>query len=156
MGAFGPVRTRRRTGVTPVRATMCGVKSLAIKTVVNAIALAVAALVIKGIDIGQHGHHDSLAARIGSLIIVAIIFGVINAVLKPVLKLFSLPFIILTLGLFTLVINAFLLQLLSWIAGGLHLAFYVQNFFWDAVLGAIIITLVSMILNVLLPDGKDA
>lgn len=131
-------------------------KSLAIKIVINAVALAVAALVIKGVDLGQSGHHDSLAARIGSLIIVAIIFGVINAVLKPVLKLFSLPFIILTLGLFTLVINAFLLQLLSWIAGGLHLAFHVQNFFWDAVLGAIIITLVSMVLHVVLPDGKDA
>jgi putative membrane protein len=65
-----------------------------------------------------------------------------------------LPFIILTLGLFTLVVNALMLQLTSWFAEQLGLAFHVQEFFWDAVLGSIVITFVSMILNLVLPDGE--
>jgi putative membrane protein len=87
--------------------------------------------------------------------VVAVIFGLINAVIKPVVKFFAFPFIILTLGLLTLVINAAMLELTSWVAGGLRLAFHVDEFFWDAVLGGIIITFVSMILHLILPDGND-
>jgi len=65
----------------------------------------------------------------------------------------SLPVIILTLGLFALIVNAAMLELTSWAAGQFNLDFHVDQFFWDAVFGAIIITVVSMILNLVLPDG---
>jgi putative membrane protein len=72
---------------------------------------------------------------------------VLNTFVRPIAKVVSLPFIILTLGLFVFIINALMLQLTSWLAGKFDLAFHVENFFWDAVLGSLIITFVSMILG---------
>lgn len=127
-------------------------KSIAIKVLVNGIALWLAALVVSGINFGAD---SSLGQKLLTILIVAVIFGVLNAVLKPIVKFFSLPLIILTLGLFTFIINALMLQLTSWFADKLNLAFHVDEFFWDAVLGAIVITFVSMILHMILPDGDD-
>jgi putative membrane protein len=128
-------------------------KSIAIKILVNGAALWVAALVIGGgIRLGEGG--EPLSKQLGTIVLVAAVFGLVNAFIKPVVKFFSLPFIILTLGLFTLVVNALMLQLTSWFAEQLGLAFHVQEFFWDAVLGSIVITFVSMILNLVLPDGE--
>lgn len=126
-------------------------KSIAIKIGVNGIALWVAALVIPGIHLGEDA--DQLSNRLLTILLVAILFGVINAFIKPIVTLFSFPFIILTLGLFTLVINALMLEITSGLSHALGLDFDVEHFFWDSVLGAIVITLVSMILNILLPDG---
>ena len=125
-------------------------KSIAIKILVNGVALWVAALVLKGIRFGPDS--EPLSKQLVTILVVAVIFGLINALIKPVLKFFALPFIILTLGLFSLVVNALMLQLTSWFADQLGLAFHVDQFFWDALLGSIIITLVSMILNLILPD----
>ena len=125
-------------------------KSIVIKVLVNGVALWVAALVLKGIRFGPDS--EPLSKQLVTILVVAVIFGLINAFIKPVLKFFALPFIILTLGLFSLVVNALMLQLTSWFADQLGLAFHVDQFFWDAVLGSIVITLVSMILNLILPD----
>ena len=84
----------------------------------------------------------------------AVIFGLLNAVVKPVLKFFSLPVIILTLGLFSLVVNALMLELTSWFAGQFSLDFHVDNFIWDALLGSIVVTFVSMFLHMIVPDGE--
>jgi len=127
-------------------------KSIVIKVLVNGAALWVAALVLDGIRFGED--RAPLSQQLMTILVVAAIFGLINAFIKPVLKLFSLPFIILTLGLFSLVVNALMLQLTSWFADQLGLAFQVEEFFWDAVLGSIVITFVSMVLNLVLPDGK--
>lgn len=127
--------------------------NFAIKTGVNAVALWVAALAVPGITLAEDG--ASTGSKILTIILVAAIFGLINAVIKPIAVLFSLPALILTLGLFTLVINALMLQLLDWFAGKLDLSFNVDDFFWSAVAGALIITLVSWILNILIPDGDD-
>ena len=75
-----------------------------------------------------------------------------NAFIRPVAKLLSLPFIILTLGLFVFIVNALMLELTSWLAGKLNLAFHIDHFFWDAVLGALIVTFVSMILSFIKSD----
>jgi len=127
-------------------------KSIAIKVLVNGAALWVAALVLSGIRLGPDS--APLSKQVVTLLVVAAIFGLINAFIKPVLRFFSMPFIILTLGLFSLVVNALMLQLTSWFADQLGLAFHVDEFFWDAVLGSIVITFVSMILNLVLPDGE--
>jgi len=125
-------------------------KSIAIKILVNGVALWVASLLLTGITLGPTS--ASLSSQLVTILWVAVIFGLINAVIKPVLSLLSLPIIILTLGLFTLVINALMLQLTSWFAEQFSLAFHVDQFIWDALLGSIIITFVSMFLHVVLPD----
>jgi putative membrane protein len=80
------------------------------------------------------------------LLIVALIFGLVNAVIRPILILLSLPLEIITLGLFTFVINAFMLLLTSWIAQGMGLGFRVDKFL-SALLGALIISIVSFVLS---------
>ena len=126
-------------------------RSVAIKIAVNAVALWVAALAVPGIHLGEDA--DRLSTRLLTILLVAVLFGVVNAVVKPVARFFSFPVIILTLGLFTLVINALMLELTSGLSHALSLDFDVEHFFWDSVLGALVVTLVSMILNLILPDG---
>jgi putative membrane protein len=122
-----------------------------IKVGVNAVALWVAAWLVPGITFGE----GKFGSKFATIVLVAIVFGVINAVVKPIAKLLSFPFIILTLGLFTFVVNAFMLQLTEWVADPLGLSFAIAHFFWDAVLGALIITIVSMVLGWVIPDHDD-
>jgi len=123
----------------------------AIKVLVNGVALWVAAQLLTGIHLGGDGATTS--SQLVTILWVAVIFGIVNAIIKPVLKILALPAIILTLGLFTLVVNGAMLQLTSWFAGQFNLAFHVDHFFWDAVIGSIIITVVSMVMHLVLPDG---
>ena len=127
-------------------------KSIAIRILVNGAAISVAAFLLKGISLGSGSGITS--GRLVTVLWVAVIFGLVNVVIKPVLKFFSLPFIILTLGLFSLIVNAAMLWLTSWFAVQVGLNFRVDQFFWDAVLGSIIITVVSMIVSRVLPDAR--
>jgi len=127
-------------------------KSFAIKVLVNGAALWVAAYLVQGIQLA--GGTASTTSQLVTILWVAVIFGGLNALIKPILTILSLPVIILTLGLFTLIVNAAMLELTSWFAGQFNLAFHVDSFFWDAVIGSIIITIVSMILNLVVPDGE--
>jgi putative membrane protein len=126
------------------------VKNFLIRVAVNGLALWVAALVLDGVHLGEDG--DSWTSNVVTIVLVALLFGVINAFIKPIVKLLSLPFIILTLGLFTFVVNAFMLQITEWLCDLLDLSFTIDEFFWDAVWAAVIITVVSWLLNVVLPD----
>lgn len=117
--------------------------------VVNALALAAATALLDGIELSARSTEDQIV----TMVIVALVFGVINAVIAPVVKLLSLPFIILTLGLMLLVINALMLMLTGWVADQLDLGFRVEGF-WTAVLGAIIVTIATWILEAVFPD-KD-
>ncbi|HEX2289869.1 MAG TPA: phage holin family protein [Pseudonocardiaceae bacterium] len=119
-----------------------------VKTIANAGALAVAVWLLDKITLTG----DSTGKKTGTLILVALIFGLVNFLVKPVVKLLSLPLLILTLGLFTLVVNALMLLLTSWLADQFDLSFHVEGF-WTAVLGGLIISVVSWALNVVLPDG---
>jgi putative membrane protein len=126
-------------------------KNLIIKLLANAVALAVAAWLISGITI----QGATTGRRILTLLIVAAIFGLVNAVVKPIVKLLSLPFIILTLGLLIFVINAAMLMLTSWITGKLDVQFHVDDFWPAALLGSLVITVVGMLLNAVLPDKAE-
>lgn len=128
-------------------------KNFLIRVVVNGIALWIAALLLDGINLAE-GDGD-WTTKVTTIVLVALVFGVINAVIKPIVKLFSLPFIILTLGLFTFVVNAFMLQITEWISDAVGLSFSIDEFFWDAILGAVVITFVSWVLNVVLPEDDD-
>ncbi|WP_394432413.1 phage holin family protein [Streptomyces sp. SGAir0957] len=120
-----------------------------VKTVANAGALAVAVLLVDKITLTG----DSTGKKIGTLVLVALLFGLVNWLVKPVVKVLTFPLFILTLGLITLVVNALMLLLTSWLADKLDLSFHVEGF-WTAVLGGLIISIVSWALNVVLPE-KD-
>ncbi|WP_236242022.1 phage holin family protein [Streptomyces sp. CC228A] len=121
-----------------------------VKTLANAGALAVAIWLLD--DITLTGDDTSRQAL--TLLLVALLFGVVNTLVKPIVQLLTMPLFILTLGLFTLVVNALMLLLTSWLAEKLDLAFHVEGF-WTAVLGGLVISVVSWALNVVLPDGRD-
>jgi putative membrane protein len=123
--------------------------NFAIQTVINGLALWIAAWAVPGITFGDDMGTANTVLTVG---IVALIFGLVNALVRPIAALLSLPFIILTLGLFIFILNAAMLQLTSWLAGVFNLAFHVENFFWDAIWGALIITFVSLLLGFLKTD----
>lgn len=111
--------------------------TLLIRWIINAIALWIAVLLVPGIHAPE---------SVVTLAATAAIFGLVNTLIRPVLKLLTCPLILLTLGLFTLVINALMLWLTSWIAGLFGLGFTVDGFL-AAFLGAIVVSLVSIVLS---------
>ncbi len=118
-----------------------------IRTVVTAVALWVATALLAGISLTG----GNTAEKALTIIVVAVIFGLVNAVLKPIIKIFGCLFYILTLGLFALVVNAALFLLVNWICELLNLPFHVDGF-WSAFWGAIIVGIVSWLINLVIPD----
>ncbi|MFE7114728.1 phage holin family protein [Streptomyces sp. NPDC057654] len=125
-------------------------KNFVVKTIANAAALAVAIWLLKGITLSG----ENTTRKAFTLILVALVFGVVNFVVKPIVKVLSFPLFILTLGLFTLVINALMLLLTSWLAGKLDLSFHVEGF-WSALVGGVIISIVAWAMHMILPDEND-
>ncbi|QDO87305.1 phage holin family protein [Ornithinimicrobium ciconiae] len=123
-----------------------------IKVAVNGVALWIASLLFDGIVFEDT---SNTTAKVLTVLAVGLIFGVLNSIIKPILFVLSLPIMLLTLGLFTFILNAFMLWLTGTVAGWVNLGFEVTEFWWDAIWGALIITIVSMILNAILPDGRD-
>jgi len=120
------------------------------RVLVIAIALWVATAIVPGID----NTAGTTAAGIGTLIGVALIFGLVNAVLKPLIKFVGGCFYIITLGLIGLVVNALLFMLVGWLAQGLGLPFTVSGF-WPAFWGAIVVSIVGALLHFVIPDSVD-
>ncbi len=118
--------------------------------IVNVLALGAAIWLLDGITLTGSGRND----RVIALVVVGGIFGIITSFVKPVVRMLSLPLIIITLGLFLLVINALLLLLTSKIAGSVDLGFHVDGF-WTAVLGSIVISIVASIVGAVLPDSDE-
>jgi putative membrane protein len=116
-----------------------------LRLIINAVTLLVTAWIVPGIHLGAAGPHPTKHDWT-TLLIVALIFGVVNAVIRPIIVLLSLPLEIITLGLFTFVINAFMLLLTSWIAQGMGVGFRIDGFL-PALVGALIITIVSFVLS---------
>jgi putative membrane protein len=108
-----------------------------LRLLINAAALWVATWIVPGIE--HQGHWLSL-------LFVALVFGVLNASVRPLLKLLTLPLLILTLGLFIFVINALMLWLTGWVSGLLNLGFVI-NGFWPAFLGGLVISIVSLLMS---------
>jgi putative membrane protein len=123
---------------------------LLLRLIVNAVALMVATWLLTGITVSG----GSTSRNAATLVVVAVIFGIVNAIVKPVLRFVSMPFVILTLGLLLLVINGLMLLLTSWISGKVGVSFHVDGF-WTAVLGALILSVVSSVLNRLVPERRD-
>lgn len=120
----------------------------------NAVALAVAAALFDGIGFGAHHGDAPTSDKIGPLVFVALILGVVNAFVAPVLKVLSIPFIIVTLGLFLLVINALMLLFTEWLAGLFGIDFFVDGF-WTAVFGSIVITVVTWLVRLVIGEPGE-
>jgi len=121
---------------------MARMRRMVTAVLVNAGALGVAAWIFPGIRIGGASTSD----RVVSLLIAAVIFGLVNLLVGPIVKFLALPFIILTLGVLLVVINALLLMLVARLAAELDVAFRV-NGFWSAVGGAVVISAMSWALG---------
>lgn len=109
----------------------------------SAAALWVATLLISGIRVNA----ETTLGTIGTFVAVAALFGIINAVLRPIIKFFGCALYALTLGLIALVVNGLLFWLTGWIAGLLDLPFEVDNFWPSAILGALLVGIVSWVIN---------
>ena len=115
-------------------------RGLVIRFLVSAVALGVTAWIVPGI------HRGSL----GGLLAAALILGILNAIIRPILILLTLPINLLTLGLFTFVVNAVMLKVMSWIVRSFRI-----DGFGPALLGAVVLAIVSALLNWLVKDARE-
>jgi len=117
-----------------------------IKWVMNTIAIILAIKFVPGIV---------YSGAWWGILLVSMIFGFVNTVIRPLVKLFTFPLLILTLGLFTFILNAMMLSLTSWLSESMHIGFRVEGFkaaFW----GSFVISIVSLVLGCLMPpEDKD-
>lgn len=128
--------------------------SLIIRWLINAVAIAVTVYFVPGISVGDGSANQLFGIDIKTLLAVSLIFGLINALVRPILKILSCPLVFLTLGLFIFVINAAMLMLTSAISQDLGLQFYVEDF-GTALLGSIVISLISIVLTAVVSDGDE-
>lgn len=131
-------------------------RSFIVRVIINGLALWVASWILPGLDISTSATTEAVAKSgvsqgtdavgvILAYLFIGLIFGLVNAFVRPVISFLSLPITILTLGLFTIVINAAMLYLTSWISSYTPVHFTIDSFFWTAVLAAIIITIISLV-----------
>jgi putative membrane protein len=116
---------------------------LILRILINAVAIWATSMLLSGLDFSGNALN---------LILVAVLFGLINAVIRPIVKLLTLPINVMTLGLFTLVINTVMLLLTVWLSDSLSLGGSMFENLWTAFLGAIIISIISLILSWILAD----
>lgn len=127
-----------------------------LRVVVNTCAIWVAAWILPGVAIeGNQVVEDqtgTIAATIISYLVVGLIFGLANAFIKPILSFVSAPITCLTLGLFSIIINAVILALTSWLSGFTPFEFTIDSFFPSAIIAAVIVSIVSALLGWLVPE----
>ncbi|WP_087872004.1 phage holin family protein [Arthrobacter globiformis] len=131
-------------------------RSFIMRVIINGLALWIASWLLPGLDISTTAATEAVAKTgvsqgtdaagiVLAYLFIGLIFGLVNAFVRPVVSFLSLPITILTLGLFTVVINAAMLYLTSWISSYTPVQFTIDSFFWTAVLAAIIITVISLV-----------
>jgi putative membrane protein len=121
-----------------------------LRVLANAAALAIATFLLSGISVTS----PTIEGKVITFLIVAAVFSILNAIIKPIFQLVTLPLVLLTLGLFLIVINACMLLLTSWLASVFGLGWQVDGF-WTALFGGVIVSIVSFVLNVFIPDRDD-
>ncbi len=121
-----------------------------LRVALTGFALWIVTLVVSGIDfVGG----DTTVQRIGIILFVALIFGLVNAIIKPIVQIISLPLYILTLGLIHVVINALMLWITSWITENTtHWGLYINDFWWTAIWAAIVLSVVSWALSLIVRE----
>ncbi|MBU8829383.1 phage holin family protein [Mycolicibacterium goodii] len=119
--------------------------SFLLRAALTGLALWVVTLIVPGMSfVGG----DSTMARIAIIFVVAVIFGLVNAIIKPIVQILSIPLYILTLGLFHIVVNALMLWITSWITDHTtHWGLRIDDFWWTAIWAAIVLSIVSWLLS---------
>jgi putative membrane protein len=125
--------------------------SFLLRAALTGLALWLVTLVVPGISfVGG----DTTLGRAGIIFVVAVIFGLVNAIIKPIVQIISIPLYILTLGLIHVVINALMLWITSWITEHTtHWGLYIADFWWTAIWAAIVLSIVSWVLSLLTRDA---
>ena len=125
--------------------------SFVVRVLISGVALWFAQLLLSGMEfVGA----DTTGGTVGVILLVALVFGIVNAVVKPIVKVLSIPLYILTLGLFTLVVNALMLMLTAWITEQTDWGLRIDGF-GTALIGALIVSVVSFVLSVAIPASRD-
>lgn len=120
---------------------------LLIRILINALALWAASWLLPGITLDEAGTavtDNPTLDLVLAYLFIGLIFGVVNALVRPIVRLLALPLTILTLGLFSIIINAAMLMLTSWLTSFTPVHFEVDSFFWTAILGSLIISVISL------------
>jgi putative membrane protein len=129
-----------------------GMVSFLVRAALTGFALWVVTLIVPGISfVGA----DNTLQEIGIIFVVALIFGVVNAIIKPIVQIVSIPLYILTLGLIHIVINALMLWITSWITEHTtHWGLFIDDFWWTAIWAAIVLSIVSWVLSLVFRDAE--
>lgn len=125
-------------------------RSFLITGAANGVALWVAAAIVPGVDVDADGTVKALL----TLFALGLILAAVNAVVKPVVKVLAFPLYILTLGLMAVVVNAGMLVLTSKLADSLDLGLHIDDFFWSAILAAVVVAIVTSVINSLTPEDR--
>ncbi|KAA0082716.1 phage holin family protein [Mycolicibacterium sp. P9-64] len=123
-----------------------------LRAALTGLALWVVTKVVSGIEfVGG----DTTLQRVGIILVVAVIFGLVNAIIKPIVQLISIPLYILTLGLIHIVINALMLWITSWITENTtHWGLRIDDFWWTAIWAAIVLSIVSWALSLITRNAE--
>ncbi|MEZ0446227.1 phage holin family protein [Cellulomonas sp. ICMP 17802] len=121
-----------------------------VRVLINGVALWLATLILPGLEIVGA---DTGWQQLAIILLIALVFGVVNAVVKPIVAFLSIPLYILTLGLFTIIVNALMLMLTAWITEATSWGLRIDNF-GTACWGAIIVSIISLVLSVLIPGSR--
>lgn len=124
--------------------------SFLIRLVINAVAIWLTSMWVTGIEITEA---DTPGGQILIVLVIALVFGLVNAFIKPIVQILSIPFYIITLGLFTLVVNALMLLLTGWLTRFTSWGLEVDGF-WTAVWGGLIISVISWLLSLVVPGSR--
>lgn len=126
-----------------------GMPRLLLRLAINSLALWLTTLIVPGVTVKAFAPADTMAFVL-TLVLVALIFGIVNGVIGNFIRIVAFPLYILTLGLIALVVNAFLLLLVSWISDLIGFGLHVDEFLWSGVFGAFVLALLSWIIGIIL------
>jgi len=124
--------------------------SFVLRVLINAAAIWLATQLLDGLEVVGG---DDTTTRVIVFLVVALVFGLVNAIIKPIVKIVSLPLYILTLGLFTLVVNALMIMLTGWLSEMTEYGLRVDGF-WTALVGGLIIGVVSFLISLVIPGSR--
>ncbi|EGD55162.1 phage holin family protein [Gordonia neofelifaecis] len=130
-------------------------RAFLIRSALTGVALWIATLLVPGIYF-EFGGLDSWWTKLGIVFFVAVVFGLVNGFIKPIIQILSIPLYILTLGLIHIVINALMLEITSWLTNNVfHHGLVVDDFFWSAIFGAIVVSIVGWLTAMVMRDSVE-
>ncbi|GAA2370897.1 MULTISPECIES: phage holin family protein [Gordonia] len=130
-------------------------RAFLIRSALTGVALWIATLIVPGVHF-EFGDIESWWAKVGIVFFVAVVFGLVNGFIKPIIQILSIPLYILTLGLIHIIINALMLEITSWLTHNVfHHGLVVDSFFWAAIFGAIVVSVVGWLTAMVMRDSVE-